>query len=171
MRRRSSEILLHLAIMKAVPAARAVVHCHPPHATALRAGAAWCRPSRCWPSTRCSSGPSRWCRTRRPARRPAPTPSCPLAARHNTILMANHGVVTWADTLIHAEWFVEVMDTTCRVLILAGPARRPAAGDSARHRRRPARRSSGRWACPTRASATTSPRPPWARGRRPWCAR
>ena len=43
----------------------------------------------------------------------------PVAAHHNTILMANHGVVTWADSLTHAEWFVEVMDTTCRVLILA----------------------------------------------------
>ena len=46
----------------------------------------------------------------------------PLAARHNTILMANHGVVTWADNLVHAEWFVEVMDTTCRVLMLAAQA-------------------------------------------------
>ena len=33
-RPRSSEILLHLEIMKAVPQATAVLHCHPPHATA-----------------------------------------------------------------------------------------------------------------------------------------
>jgi L-fuculose-phosphate aldolase len=33
-RRRSSEILLHLAILQTVSEARAVVHCHPPHATA-----------------------------------------------------------------------------------------------------------------------------------------
>jgi hypothetical protein len=33
--------------------------------------------------------------------------------------MANHGLVTWADSLVHAEWFVEVMDTTCRILLLA----------------------------------------------------
>ena len=31
---RTSEILMHLEIYKAVPAAKAVVHCHPPHATA-----------------------------------------------------------------------------------------------------------------------------------------
>ena len=30
----TSETLLHLAITRKVPAARAVVHCHPPHATA-----------------------------------------------------------------------------------------------------------------------------------------
>ena len=34
-RKRTSEILLHLAIMKARPDIRAVVHCHPPHATAF----------------------------------------------------------------------------------------------------------------------------------------
>ena len=31
---RTSEILMHLEIYKAVPEAKAVVHCHPPHATA-----------------------------------------------------------------------------------------------------------------------------------------
>ena len=34
-RKRSSEILLHLAIMKARPDVRSCVHCHPPHATAF----------------------------------------------------------------------------------------------------------------------------------------
>src|SRR5436305_11581022 len=34
-RKRSSEILLHLAIMNARPDVGACVHCHPPHATAF----------------------------------------------------------------------------------------------------------------------------------------
>ena len=34
-RKRTSEILLHLAIMKARPDVKSVVHCHPPHATAF----------------------------------------------------------------------------------------------------------------------------------------
>src|ERR1700736_2874352 len=34
-RRRSSEILLHLAVYKNRPDVKAVVHCHPPHATAF----------------------------------------------------------------------------------------------------------------------------------------
>ena len=34
-RKRSSEILLHLTIMKARPDVRSCVHCHPPHATAF----------------------------------------------------------------------------------------------------------------------------------------
>src|SRR5215471_8503625 len=32
---RSSEVLLHIAIMKARPDVQSVVHCHPPHATAF----------------------------------------------------------------------------------------------------------------------------------------
>ena len=34
-RLRTSELLLHLEIYKANPQARAVVHCHPPYATAF----------------------------------------------------------------------------------------------------------------------------------------
>ena len=34
-RKRTSEVKLHLAIMKARPELKAVVHCHPPHATAF----------------------------------------------------------------------------------------------------------------------------------------
>jgi L-fuculose-phosphate aldolase len=43
----------------------------------------------------------------------------PYVRDHNTILLANHGLVCWADTITHAEWYAEVMDTTCRILILA----------------------------------------------------
>src|ERR1019366_1682625 len=43
----------------------------------------------------------------------------PFVQSHNTILLANHGVVCWADTVTHAEWCVEVIDTYCRTLILA----------------------------------------------------
>src|SRR5450432_638749 len=34
-KRRSSEVLLHLEIMRARPDVQSVVHCHPPHATAF----------------------------------------------------------------------------------------------------------------------------------------
>lgn len=43
----------------------------------------------------------------------------PFARTHNTILLANHGLVCWADTVTHAEWLVEVMDAYCRTLLLA----------------------------------------------------
>ncbi|MFO1003821.1 MAG: class II aldolase/adducin family protein [Planctomycetaceae bacterium] len=34
-RKRTSEVLLHLEIMKNRPDVKSVVHCHPPHATAF----------------------------------------------------------------------------------------------------------------------------------------
>ena len=116
-RRRSSEILLHLAIMKAVPAARAVIHCHPPHATAF-ALAGMVPPDAMLAEHEVFIGPVALVPYETPGTQACADAVVPLAARHNTILMANHGLVTWADTLVHAEWFVEVMDTTCRVLIL-----------------------------------------------------
>jgi L-fuculose-phosphate aldolase len=120
-RRRSSEILLHLAIMKAVPAARAVVHCHPPHATAY-ALAHQVPPVAMLAEHEVFIGPVALVPYETPGTQACADAVVPLAARHNTILMANHGVVTWADNLVHAEWFVEVMDTTCRVLMLAAQA-------------------------------------------------
>jgi L-fuculose-phosphate aldolase len=43
----------------------------------------------------------------------------PYAKNHNTILLSNHGLICWADTVTHAEWYVEVVDTYCRTLMLA----------------------------------------------------
>jgi L-fuculose-phosphate aldolase len=38
---------------------------------------------------------------------------------HSTILLANHGIVCWGDTVTHAEWSAEVLETYCRTLMLA----------------------------------------------------
>ena len=43
----------------------------------------------------------------------------PFVKDHNTILLSNHGVVCWADTVTHAEWSTEVVDTYCWTLMLA----------------------------------------------------
>jgi L-fuculose-phosphate aldolase len=117
-RRRSSEVLLHLAIMKAVPAARAVIHCHPPHATAF-ALAGKVPPEGVLTEHEVFVGPVGVTPFEQPGTQTLADLVVPLAAKHNSILMANHGLVTWADSLTHAEWYVEVMDTTCRVVILA----------------------------------------------------
>jgi L-fuculose-phosphate aldolase len=115
---RSSEMLLHLAIMNAVPAARAVVHCHPPHATAF-ALAGKVPPEGILAEHEVFVGPVAMTPFEMPGTQAVADLVVPLAAQHNSILMANHGLVTWADSLTRAEWFVEVMDTTCRILILA----------------------------------------------------
>jgi L-fuculose-phosphate aldolase len=49
----------------------------------------------------------------------------PFVQDHNTILLQNHGVVCWSDTVTHAEWLVEVMDTCCKTYLLAKQIGKP----------------------------------------------
>jgi L-fuculose-phosphate aldolase len=117
-RPRTSEILLHLEIYKAVPEAKGVVHCHPPHATAY-AITGRVPPTCIVPEFEVFVG--------RVAVSPYETPGTkkfaetvvPFAKTHNTILLANHGIVCWADTVTHAEWYAEVLETYCWTLMIA----------------------------------------------------
>lgn len=117
-RKRSSEILLHLEIFKAVPQAKAVLHCHPPHATAY--AVAGVVPPTCMISEHeVFIGPVALVPYETPGTIECAKAVVPYVKDHNTILLANHGLVCWADSITHAEWYAEVMDTTCRILILA----------------------------------------------------
>jgi L-fuculose-phosphate aldolase len=115
---RTSEIFLHLEIYKAVPEAKSVVHCHPPHATAY-AITGRVPPSRVIPEYEVFVG--------KVAVAPYETPGTPAFAQtvlpyvkqHNTVLLGNHGIVCWADTVTHAEWCAEIVDTYCWTLMLA----------------------------------------------------
>jgi L-fuculose-phosphate aldolase len=117
-RPRTSEILLHLEIYKEVPEAKSVVHCHPAHATAY-AITGRVPPTCVIPEYEVFIG--------KVALSPYETPGTPEFARtvipyvraHNTVLLANHGIVCWGDTVTHAEWYVEVVDTYCWTLMLA----------------------------------------------------
>ena len=114
----TSELLLHLEIYKANPRARAVVHCHPPYATAF-AIVGKVPPNGLIPEYEVMIGPA--------AIAPYETPGTPAFAEtilpfvheHNTILLKNHGVVCWSDTVTHAEWLCEVMDTYCKTYLIA----------------------------------------------------
>jgi L-fuculose-phosphate aldolase len=115
---RTSEILLHLEIYKAVPEAKSCVHCHPPHATAY-AITGRVPPNLVIPEFEVFIG--------KVAISPYETPGTPEFARtvipfvkeHNTVLLANHGIICWADTVTHAEWYAEVLETYCWTLMLA----------------------------------------------------
>ena len=76
-RPRTSELLLHLEIYKANPRARAVVHCHPPYATAFAiTGSA--PPMGLSRNTSSILGRRRSRAMRLPAHRPLPKRCCPL---------------------------------------------------------------------------------------------
>ena len=115
---RTSEILMHLEIYKSVPEAKAVVHCHPPHATAY-AITGRVPPTCIIPEYEVFIGKVALTPYETPGTQKFAETVISVARDHNTILLANHGIVCWADTLTHAEWFVEVVDTYCRTLMLA----------------------------------------------------
>ncbi len=114
----TSEVLLHLEIYKAVPQARAVIHCHPPHATAY-AITGLMPPGNVIPEQEVFVGPLAVTPYETPGTKKFAETVMPYVQRHNTILLGNHGVVCWADTVTHAEWLVEIVDTYCRTILLA----------------------------------------------------
>ena len=114
----TSEVLLHLEIYKAVPQARAVIHCHPPHATAY-AITGLLPPGNVIPEQEVFVGPLVITPYETPGTKKFAETVLPYAQKHNTILLGNHGIVCWADTVTHAEWLVEIVDTYCRTILLA----------------------------------------------------
>lgn len=123
-RNHTSEILLHLEIYKAVPKARAVIHCHPPHATAY-AITGLVPPGEIIPEQEVFIGPVATAPYETPGTKSFAETVLPFIRSHNTVLLENHGIVCWADSVTHAEWCVEVLDTYCRTLILAAQLGKP----------------------------------------------
>ena len=121
-RPQTSEILLHLEIYKAVPAAKAVIHCHPPYATA-HAVAGVVPQGNLIPEQEVFIGPVALAPYETPGTRAFAKTVLPFVQDHNTILLANHGIVCWADTVTHAEWYVEVIDTYCKTVMIASQLR------------------------------------------------
>jgi L-fuculose-phosphate aldolase len=117
-RPRTSEILLHLEIYKAVPEAKSCVHCHPPHATAY-AITGRVPPSRVIPEFEVFVGKLAVSPYETPGTKAFAETVIPYVKTHNTVLLANHGIICWADTVTHAEWFAEVADTYCWTVMLA----------------------------------------------------
>ncbi|MGH9589417.1 MAG: class II aldolase/adducin family protein, partial [Terracidiphilus sp.] len=117
-RPRTSELLLHLEIYKAVPEAKAVVHCHPPHATAY-AITGKVPPNLIVPEFEVFVGKVAVSPYETPGTKIFAETVLPYVKQHNTVLLANHGIVCWADTVTHAEWYAEVLETYCWTLMLA----------------------------------------------------
>ena len=116
-KKRTSEILMHLSIMKAQPKARAVSHAHPPYATGF--AVAGVQPPTCMiPEIEVFIG--------RVPIAPYETPGTPemglkvaeLVDKHNTVLMENHGVVSWSNTIEDAYFKMEIVEAYCRTVIV-----------------------------------------------------
>jgi L-fuculose-phosphate aldolase len=123
-RKRTSEILMHLQMMKRQPRMVASVHCHPPYSTAF--AVAGVQPPTCMiPEFEvfASVGIA-----------PYRTPGTPemgklvadLVDKHNTILMANHGVVSWSHNNVEDAYFkMEILEAYCRTVLVASQLGKP----------------------------------------------
>jgi len=121
---RTSEILLHLEIYKANPEARAVVHCHPPYATAFAmTGSA--PPAGLHSEFDTMIGPVAVAPYETPGTAEFARTVLPFVRESNTILLSNHGIVCWADTVKHAGWLVETFEAYCRSYLIALQLGRP----------------------------------------------
>ncbi|MFO0964914.1 MAG: class II aldolase/adducin family protein [Gemmataceae bacterium] len=117
-RKRSSEILLHLSVYKHRPDVMAVVHCHPPHATAF-AVAHEPIPKCILPEVEVFLGEVPIAVYETPGGQKFADTIVPYVKDSNTILLANHGTITFGPTLEKAYWNSEIIDAYCKILILA----------------------------------------------------
>ncbi|GMV95914.1 MAG: class II aldolase/adducin family protein [Phycisphaerae bacterium] len=117
-RKRTSEVLLHLEIYKLDPAVKAVVHCHPPHATAF-AVAGEPIPTCILPEVEVFLGPIPTTVYETPGGQAFADTIKPFVKNSRVAVLRNHGTVSWGDTLEHAYWWTEILDAYCRILLLA----------------------------------------------------
>jgi L-fuculose-phosphate aldolase len=117
-RKRTSEILMHLAIYKAREDVKAVVHSHPPHATAF-AIAGVELPTCIHPEAEVFLGAVKTAKYVTPGDTRLGESLLPYVKDSNTILLQNHGTVTFDVDLEGAYYKLEIVDAYSRILLLA----------------------------------------------------
>ncbi len=117
-RKRTSEVLLHLTIMKERPEIKSCVHCHPPHATAF-AVAREAIPQCILPEIEVFLGDVPITRYETPGGQKFADTVLPFVKKTNVMILANHGTVSYGDTVEKAYWWTEILDAYCRILLMA----------------------------------------------------
>jgi len=117
-RKRTSEIRLHLAIMKERPEIKSVVHCHPPHATAF-AIAREPIPQCVLPEVEVFLGDVPITKYETPGGQEFADTILPFVKKSNVVILANHGTVSYGDTVEKAYWWTEILDAYCNMLMMA----------------------------------------------------
>ena len=96
---------------------------HPPYATAVSDLTA--PPIGLIPEYEIFIGPAAVARYETPGTQAFAETVLPFVQNHNTILLANHGIVCWADTVTHAEWLMEILETYCKTCVIARQIGKP----------------------------------------------
>jgi len=125
-RKRTSEVLAHIAIMKRQPLCKACCHAHPPHATAF--ALAGKTPPRCVnPEAEIFIGQVGLADYGTPGTQKMADEVGEVGKTHDCVFMVNHGVMTWANEIEIAFWKMENVEahsyTSLITLQLGGPRR------------------------------------------------
>lgn len=116
--RPTSEMKMHLEVYRQRPEIGAVVHAHPPAATAFAA----CRlplDKPILPEAVVMLGPVPLAGYATPSTEEVPRSIAPLVKRHNAILLANHGALAWGRDLREALERMERVEHLAKVALLS----------------------------------------------------
>lgn len=114
----TSEIRVHLAIYRHRPDVRAVVHVHPPHATAF-AVVRRNLPKCVLPEVEVFLGEIPLVPYATPGTQEFADVAVPYVQSHNAFLLTNHGAITVGSDPFEAYYRMETLEQYCRILILA----------------------------------------------------
>ena len=116
--RPSSERLMHLAVYRACPEARAVVHAHPPTAIAwsLARPDLASLPSDALPEVILAAGTIPFVPYARPGTQAMGDVLGPFLPEHRLLVLARHGALAWGETLEEAYNGIERLEHACQIL-------------------------------------------------------
>lgn len=117
-KKRTSEALTHLGIMRRQPKARACVHAHPVHATAF-AVASVVPPPCLIPEAEVFVGKIGLAEYRTPGTSDNANAVGIVGVDHQVVLMQNHGVITWGNDAEDAYWKMENIEAYCQTVAIA----------------------------------------------------
>ncbi len=117
-RRKTSEILVHLQILRGRSDVRAVIHCHPPHATAF-AITGRAVPKCIHPEQEVFLGEVPITPYETPGTQKVADTLTPYLRDFNVFLLASHGAVAAGRGLLDAYWKIEIIESYCRLIILS----------------------------------------------------
>ena len=117
-RKRTSEAMTHIGIMKRQPLCKACVHAHPPHATAF--AVARVQPPTCLiPEADIFLGKIALAPYQTPGSQENADTVGEIGKENQCVLMLNHGVITWGKDVEDAYWKMENADAYCKTVWIA----------------------------------------------------
>jgi len=117
-KKRTSEVMLHLEIYKANPEVKAIVHSHPPYATAFSVAGEEI-PTCVLPEVEVFLGPIPTAVYETPGATAFAETVLPHVNSAKIVVLKNHGTVSWGESLKQACWWTEILDAYCRILLIA----------------------------------------------------